>query len=54
MRRQIDHVTVWVKRGAAADAFNGATLHELAFERAVDDHGRVSFGTDEFDFYSGG
>jgi catechol 2,3-dioxygenase-like lactoylglutathione lyase family enzyme len=57
MRRQIDHVTVRVNDGGAADAFYRPTLHELGFERAVDDHGRVSFGTDEghqFGFYSGG
>jgi catechol 2,3-dioxygenase-like lactoylglutathione lyase family enzyme len=57
VRRQIDHVTIRVRDGAAADTFYGAVLRTLGFRRDVDQHGRVSFGTDEgheFGFYSHG
>jgi catechol 2,3-dioxygenase-like lactoylglutathione lyase family enzyme len=57
VKRQIDHVTIRVKNGGAADTFYGATLHELGFQRGIDTHGRVSFGTadgHQFGFYSDG
>jgi catechol 2,3-dioxygenase-like lactoylglutathione lyase family enzyme len=57
MTTQIDHVTVRVKDGAAAEAFYGAALGELGLARNVDEHGRVSFGNEgghAFGFYSEG
>jgi catechol 2,3-dioxygenase-like lactoylglutathione lyase family enzyme len=57
MRSQIDHVTIRVEDRDAAEAFYGAALHALGFERGADEHGRVSFGTGEghqFGFYSDG
>jgi catechol 2,3-dioxygenase-like lactoylglutathione lyase family enzyme len=57
MRLQIDHVTIRVANRDTADAFYGATLRTLGFERGTDEHGRVSFGTDvghQFGFYSDG
>jgi catechol 2,3-dioxygenase-like lactoylglutathione lyase family enzyme len=57
MRRHIDHVTVRVKDHEAAETFYRATLGALGFQRNVDVHGRVSFGTDaghDFGFYSDG